>query len=242
MIDERSLQDLRSSFERDWLKHATDKELALLELSAARPELFEKTGEDAGSLFVLVDPSVAPEGRLTVVDSTPQVAENAAALVFNRTRLRARFGLPQNDCAQPPRYGQGTCTCLTRVLDSLGNEALDREGVLKAARKLHKRSIPRPRVRKRTPAAKAEPSPTAVAPPLEKLTQTSTKPALKPQLRTERGEPHPLSYAAFKRDKGDPRFEESSIASLKPKEKRGSTHVRQRSCSFGSNRPHHQGT
>jgi hypothetical protein len=98
VIDERALQDLRASFEADWLKHATDAELALLQLSAERPELFEVP--DDGSIHVLLDPSIGDE--LVVTSPTATVSPNAAALVFHRTRLRARHGLPQADCAQPP--------------------------------------------------------------------------------------------------------------------------------------------
>jgi hypothetical protein len=210
-VDERTLQAAAAALEKDWLKFATDKELALLELSAERPELFEV--EEGAAISVVLGYNPDPDGPPgpTVVPflgprKDERVSENAAALVFKRTRLRARHGLPQDDCAQPPRYGQGTCTCLTRVLDSLTDvEALHHDGVLRAARKLHKRNIPRRRVRKRVPATKAEPLPaTAVAPPLERLTETSTKPALKPQLRTDRGDPHPLSWEAFRRNKGGP--------------------------------------
>lgn len=198
MIDERALQDLRASFEASWLKHATDAELALLQLSAERPELFEVP--DDGSIHVLLDPSISDEMVVSSPTATQQVSENAAALVFHRTRLRARHGLPQDDCAQPPRYGRGTCTCLTRVLDSLGDvEAVEREEVLKAARKLHKRSVPRLRVRKRSPKAEA-PAPAPLPEPrLEPLTETSTKPALKPRFRRSHEPADPLSWSEFKR-------------------------------------------
>jgi hypothetical protein len=204
MIDERALQDLRASFEASWLKHATDAELALLQLSAERPELFEVP--DDGSIHVLLDPSISSEEMVvSSPTATPQASENAAALVFHRTRLRARHGLPQADCAQPPRYGRGTCTCLTRVLDSLGDvEAVEREEVLKAARKLHKRSVPRLRVRKRTPKAEAPAPASLLEPPLEPLTETSTRPALKQRVRRSHGPPDPLSYAAFKRGRSGP--------------------------------------
>jgi hypothetical protein len=190
VIDESSLREMRASFERSWLEHATNEELRLLERSAERPELFDP---DDGSIRVLLDPSLGDGGEMVTRSPTaaaPQIPENVAGMVFHRTRLRARLGLPQDDCAQPSRSGRGTCTCLTQTLDALDHAAADRETVLVAARKLHKRSRPRLRVRKRQapspPAAVAVMQP---APILAPLTQTSTKPGLTPRLRPDRGPP-----------------------------------------------------
>jgi hypothetical protein len=95
-MDERTLQFAAAELERTWLKSATDKELELLELSGERPDLFEK-GDDDGEIRIVLGYELENGKRELVMSTglkTPSatVSENAAALVFHRTRIRSRLG------------------------------------------------------------------------------------------------------------------------------------------------------
>ena len=207
-MDERTLQAAAAALEKGWLKLATPKELQLLELSGQRPALFES--KDDGELRILFHPSMGLE-PMTASVQQGEVSANAAELVFRRTRLRTRLGLPAHDCAA--KRPNDDCTCLTATLDELSDEELaqlsDKAPVLAAARKVHKRRPARlwlkPSQSSKQPTATPQAATVERASPLhDPLTETSTKPALKPRFRRSHGPPDPLSYAAFKRDQGGP--------------------------------------
>jgi hypothetical protein len=159
------VQAAAAALEANWLKLATLKELELLELSGERPDLFANKND--GELRVLFHPAMGLE-PVSVVKKGP-VAENASELVFRRTRLRTRLGLPAEDCGA--RKPNRDCTCLTAVLDELGAEGergADKESVLAAARKRRIKPERRwHRPRKTTPVAPPVAQPAPVEPPIE---------------------------------------------------------------------------
>jgi hypothetical protein len=120
---------------------------------------------------------------LTVWPKDREVSENVADLVFRRTRLRTRLGLPASDCAA--RKPNPDCSCLTTTLDELGEHAIDREAVLAAARKRH---APRRPIRHHRPKPNRPPRtvpPVTVKPPpaAELVTETATRRDVRPRFR-----------------------------------------------------------
>jgi hypothetical protein len=211
MLDERALQAAAAALEKNWLKLATDKEIDLLLATDSRPELFEKPQD--GEIRIVLHPALAAcysdeirDGNSVVIRTgppDPKAMEAAADLIVRRLRLRAHLGLPSADCGA--RKPNPDCTCLTATLDALGDEVPeDKKAILEAARKLHV-SPPRPRWGR--PKATAKPSPPKRAaealtplPSPDPLTETSTRPDLKPRPRVwqPKPRPHPLSFRAWK--------------------------------------------